>query len=78
MGRPPTGGGPVFRFLPKEVTAMEKALEDTKGATPSREVVQSLADMFSSSLERAGKVSIQWKQVFRVKFGTDVAALHSM
>eukprot|EP00249_Psilotum_nudum_P004911 c18407_g1_i1 orf=682-1416(-) len=64
MGRPPAGGAPVFRFLPKEVLAMEKALEDAKGVTPSREVVHALADMFSASPERAGKVSIQWKQIW--------------
>eukprot|EP00249_Psilotum_nudum_P016785 c25987_g1_i6 orf=83-508(-) len=65
MGRPPIRGGPVFRFFPKEVTAMEKVLEDIKGTCPSREVAQSLADMFSSSLERAGTVSVQCKQVWK-------------
>lgn len=64
MGRPPANGGPVFRFLPSEVATMEKTLEDFKGNAPSRESMQGLADAFSASAERAGKTTVQYKQVW--------------
>eukprot|EP01018_Ginkgo_biloba_P007839 Gb_33346 [translate_table: standard] len=64
MGRPPLGGAPVFRFAPKEVLEMEKVLEDVKGAIPSRDTIRSLAEKFSASPERAGKVLVQSKQVW--------------
>ncbi|KAH6556276.1 hypothetical protein KP509_1Z192200 [Ceratopteris richardii] len=64
MGRPPANGGPVFRFLPNEVATMERTLEDFKGNAPSREAMQTLADAFSASVERAGKTTVQYKQVW--------------
>eukprot|EP00250_Pteridium_aquilinum_P008403 c17917_g1_i1 orf=411-1334(-) len=64
MGRPPANGGPVFRFLQSEVATMEKTLEDFKGNAPSREAMQGLADAFSISPERAGKTTVQYKQVW--------------
>lgn len=64
MGRPPANGGPVFRFLPAEVATMEKTLDDSKGSAPSRDSIQALADAFSAGPERAGKTSVQYKQVW--------------
>lgn len=64
MGRQSGAGAPVFRFLPSEVTSMEKALEGANGAAPSREAMQALADMFSAAPERVGKMAVQTKQVW--------------
>ncbi|KAL2635154.1 hypothetical protein R1flu_006633 [Riccia fluitans] len=65
MGRAPgSGGAPAFRFTPREVAEMEKALEASKGSTPARSVVQNLSDSFSASADRAGQKPIQWKQVW--------------
>ncbi|CAM6102583.1 unnamed protein product [Calypogeia fissa] len=64
MGRAPSGGATAFRFNAREVSEMEKALENSKGTTPAREVVLSLADNFTKSAERAGQKPIQWKQVW--------------
>ncbi|KAI5075348.1 hypothetical protein GOP47_0009424 [Adiantum capillus-veneris] len=64
MGRPPANGGPVFRFLPNEVATMEKTLEDFQGNAPTKEAMQGLADAFSISAERAGKTTVQYKQVW--------------
>ncbi|XP_058103748.1 protein SAWADEE HOMEODOMAIN HOMOLOG 2-like [Magnolia sinica] len=63
MGRPPHGGGPAFRFTPTEVVEMEAALQETDSAIPAREVICSLADKFSASEDRAGKIVVQPKQV---------------
>jgi hypothetical protein len=64
MGRPPsTTGAPAFRFLPSEVAEMEARLQQLNNGIPSRGVLQTLADKFSASPERAGKVAIQPKQV---------------
>jgi len=64
MGRPPsTTGAPAFRFLPSEVAEMEARLQQLNNGIPTRGVLQTLADRFSASPERAGKVTIQPKQV---------------
>lgn len=42
---------------------MEKLWEESKGSTPSRKAVQGLAERFSKAPERAGKISVQYKQV---------------
>jgi DNA primase len=62
MGRPPSTGAPAFRFLPSEVAEMEARLQQLNNAIPSRAVLQTLADKFSASPERAGRVAIQPKQ----------------
>jgi hypothetical protein len=64
MGRPQSCGAPAFRFLPSEVAEMEACLNQMKKRAPNRAVLlQSLADKFSASPERAGMVAIQPKQV---------------
>jgi hypothetical protein len=63
MGRPPSAGAPAFRFLPSEVAEMEARLLQLNNGIPTRAVLQTLADKFSASPERAGKVAIQPKQV---------------
>ncbi|ONM54169.1 Protein SAWADEE HOMEODOMAIN HOMOLOG 2 [Zea mays] len=65
MGRPPsTTGAPAFRFLPSEVAEMEARLLQLNNGIPTRAMLQTLADKFSASPERAGKVAIQPKQVW--------------
>ncbi|KAF8641991.1 hypothetical protein HU200_067503 [Digitaria exilis] len=64
MGRPPSTGAPAFRFLPSEVAEMEARLQQLNNSIPNRVVLQTLADKFSASPERAGRVSIQPKQVW--------------
>ncbi|KAL6655780.1 hypothetical protein ACP70R_006606 [Stipagrostis hirtigluma subsp. patula] len=64
MGRPPSSGAPAFRFLPAEVAEMEARLQQLNNGIPSRAALQALADKFSASPERAGKVAIQPKQVW--------------
>lgn len=43
---------------------MEKVLQDSKGAIPHRDVIRSLAEKFSASPERDGKILVQTKQVW--------------
>lgn len=64
MGKATSGGATAFRFTAREVAEMEKALENSKGITPARSVVITLADHFTKSAERAGQKPIQWKQVW--------------
>ncbi|OAY82740.1 Protein SAWADEE HOMEODOMAIN [Ananas comosus] len=64
MGRPPHGGGPVFRFTFNEVVEMEARLEEVNNAIPARHVICALAEKFSASPERAGKIAVQPKQVW--------------
>ncbi|XP_018498432.2 protein SAWADEE HOMEODOMAIN HOMOLOG 2 isoform X1 [Pyrus x bretschneideri] len=64
MGRPPSNGGPAFRFVQSEVTEMEAILQQYNNTMPSREVLMALADKFSESPERKGKITVQMKQVW--------------
>ncbi|KAI3466079.1 hypothetical protein Pfo_022742 [Paulownia fortunei] len=64
MGRPPSNGGPSFRFNPVEVGEMEAILQAHNCAVPAREILEALAHRFSSSAERAGKVEVSAKQVW--------------
>ncbi|OMO74904.1 hypothetical protein CCACVL1_16416, partial [Corchorus capsularis] len=64
MGRPPSNGGPAFRFNPTEVAEMETILQEHQNQMPVREILVSLADKFSESAERKGKIVVQFKQVW--------------
>ncbi|KAL1325630.1 hypothetical protein HN51_035684 [Arachis hypogaea] len=64
MGRPPSNGVPAFRFTPTEVTEMETILQNHNYAMPARDVLTALAEKFSESLERKGKITVQMKQVW--------------
>ncbi|XP_078445658.1 protein SAWADEE HOMEODOMAIN HOMOLOG 2-like [Wolffia australiana] len=64
MGRPPLGGGPVFRFTPSEVMEMEACLQGTNNVVPDRALISALAEKFSASADRNGKVVVQPKQVW--------------
>ncbi|KAL7249621.1 hypothetical protein ACSBR1_011751 [Camellia fascicularis] len=64
MGRPPSNGGPVFRFNHTEVAEMETILQEHNTQMPTREVLVALADRFSASVERSGKIVVQMKQVW--------------
>ncbi|KAJ4953679.1 hypothetical protein NE237_030511 [Protea cynaroides] len=64
MGRPPQSGGTAFRFTANEVAEMEACLQEINNAIPGREVLCSLAEKFSASSERAGKIVVQPKQVW--------------
>ncbi|CAL5189287.1 unnamed protein product [Lathyrus oleraceus] len=64
MGRPPSNGGPAFRFTQPEVTEMEAILSEHNNAMPARDVLQALADKFSESPDRKGKIIVQNKQVW--------------
>ncbi|GAB2277993.1 hypothetical protein Dimus_012693 [Dionaea muscipula] len=64
MGRPPSNGLPAFRFTHMEVAQMDAILQEHKNQVPAKEIIESLADKFSKSTERAGKIAVQWKQVW--------------
>ncbi|KAL9366757.1 hypothetical protein Peur_037956 [Populus x canadensis] len=64
MGRPPSNGGPSFRFMQYEVTEMDAILQEHHNMMPAREVLVSLAEKFSESSERKGKIQVQMKQVW--------------
>ncbi|EPS64920.1 hypothetical protein M569_09857, partial [Genlisea aurea] len=64
MGRPPSNGGPTFRFNASEVGEMEAVLQGHHYSVPSREILDALALRFSSSAERSGKVEVTWKQIW--------------
>ncbi|PQM36002.1 protein SAWADEE HOMEODOMAIN HOMOLOG 2 [Prunus yedoensis var. nudiflora] len=64
MGRPPSNGGPAFRFTQSEVSEMEAILQQHNNTMPAREVLVALADKFSESAERKGKIAVQMKQVW--------------
>ncbi|XP_076882540.1 uncharacterized protein LOC143531033 [Bidens hawaiensis] len=64
MGRPPSNGGPSFRFTQAEIAEMEAILQAHKIAMPERNVLVSLAEKFSKSEERSGKIEVQMKQVW--------------
>ncbi|QCD86577.1 protein SAWADEE HOMEODOMAIN HOMOLOG 2 [Vigna unguiculata] len=64
MGRPPSNGGPAFRFTPAEVGEMETILQEHDNAMPAREILTALAEKFSESPDRKGKITVQMKQVW--------------
>ncbi|KAI3803503.1 hypothetical protein L1987_31655 [Smallanthus sonchifolius] len=64
MGRPPSNGGPSFRFNQAEIAEMEAILQAHKTAMPERQALVSLAEKFSKSEERLGKIEVQMKQVW--------------
>uniref|UniRef100_A0A0E0A9T5 SAWADEE domain-containing protein n=1 Tax=Oryza glumipatula TaxID=40148 RepID=A0A0E0A9T5_9ORYZ len=61
MGRPPTPstGGPGFRFTQEEVAEMESLLRHLNNGIPDGSLIQSLADRFTASAARAGKVGVR-------------------
>ncbi|KAI3974366.1 hypothetical protein MKX01_031035 [Papaver californicum] len=64
MGRPPNvGAGPSFRFTANEVAEMEACLQKSNFIVPSLEVIRSIAEKFSASAERSGKMIVHQKQV---------------
>lgn len=63
MGRPPSSGGPAFRFTHAEVAEMEEHLRHLNNAIPQRNIIQGLAEKFTASSARAGKIPVQYKQV---------------
>ncbi|KAL6554197.1 Protein SAWADEE HOMEODOMAIN-LIKE 2 [Orobanche minor] len=63
MGRPPSNGGPSFRFNSVEVSEMEAILQAHSCSVPGREILEALAQRFSLTAERAGKVVVSSKQV---------------
>ncbi|GER53830.1 sequence-specific DNA binding transcription factors [Striga asiatica] len=65
MGRPPSNGAPSFRFNPVEFAEMEAILQRHNCSVPGREIIESLAQKFSATAERAGKVEVSSKQVMR-------------
>ncbi|CAI0408336.1 unnamed protein product, partial [Linum tenue] len=64
MGRPPSNGGPAFRFTHTEVAEMEAILQHHNQIMPAREVLLGIAERFSESPERKGKIAVQMKQVW--------------
>ncbi|KAL8510160.1 hypothetical protein ACS0TY_017105 [Phlomoides rotata] len=64
MGRPPSNGGPSFRFNAVEVGEMEAILKAHNYTVPAREILDALAHRFSTSAERAGKLEVSAKQVW--------------
>ncbi|KAJ8534495.1 hypothetical protein K7X08_016223 [Anisodus acutangulus] len=64
MGRAPSNGGPSFRFNATEVAEMEGILQAHNIQMPAREILENLAEKFSSSAERSGKFVVQMKQVW--------------
>ncbi|CAM9002334.1 unnamed protein product [Rhodiola kirilowii] len=64
MGRPPSNGGPAFRFNAAEVSEMETILQDHHNMMPAQEVLVAIADKFSNSPERQGKFVVQTKQIW--------------
>ncbi|KAK1366994.1 Homeobox domain-containing protein [Heracleum sosnowskyi] len=64
MGRPPSHGAPAFRFNNAEVAEMEAMLQANNATVPAREVLEALAQKFSTSPERSGKFVVQMKKVW--------------
>ncbi|KAK9937950.1 hypothetical protein M0R45_014714 [Rubus argutus] len=64
MGRPPSNGGPSFRFNQTEVAEMEAILHQHNNTMPARELLVALAEKFSETAERKGKFQVQMKQVW--------------
>ncbi|RDX92281.1 Protein SAWADEE HOMEODOMAIN-like 2, partial [Mucuna pruriens] len=63
MGRPASNGSPSFRFTQAEVAEMEAILQGHNNAMPAREALTALAEKFSNSPDRKGKITVQMKQV---------------
>lgn len=63
MGRARRRGTSGFRFLPAEITDMERTLQQNDGAIPPRSVFDALAQSFTSSRKRAGKTRVVKTQV---------------
>ncbi|KAJ8765242.1 hypothetical protein K2173_011922 [Erythroxylum novogranatense] len=64
MGRPPSNGGPAFRFMANEVAEMDAILQEHQNNMPVKEVLVALAEKFSESPDRKGKIVVQMKQVW--------------
>ncbi|CAH8302152.1 unnamed protein product [Eruca vesicaria subsp. sativa] len=64
MGRPPSNGSPAFRFNMAEVTEMEAILLQHDTSMPGRHILEDLAHKFSESVERKGKIVVQFKQIW--------------
>ncbi|XP_073297380.1 protein SAWADEE HOMEODOMAIN HOMOLOG 2 isoform X2 [Primulina huaijiensis] len=64
MGRPPSNGGPSFRFNGAEVVEMDSILQAHGYTVPSREILEAIAQRFSNTAERSGKVEVSAKQVW--------------
>lgn len=64
MGRPPGNGTPAFRFTASEVAEMEAILHEHSNMMPARQVLNNLAEKFSVSPERKGKIVVQFKQIW--------------
>ncbi|MED6155280.1 SAWADEE HOMEODOMAIN protein [Stylosanthes scabra] len=64
MGRPPSNGGPAFRFTPSEVAEMEAILHEHNNAMPARDVLTAIAEKFSESPGRKDKITVQMRQVW--------------
>ncbi|KAK4781558.1 hypothetical protein SAY86_015660 [Trapa natans] len=64
MGRPPSNGAPAFRFTAQEVVEMEAILQEHNNTMPARELLVAIAEKFSNSQERKGKMPVQMKQVW--------------
>ncbi|KAE9585170.1 putative transcription factor homeobox-WOX family [Lupinus albus] len=64
MGRPPGNGSPAFRFTHSEVAEMEAILHAHNNALPAHDVLTALAEKFSESPDRKGKIAVQMKQVW--------------
>ncbi|XP_073154535.1 protein SAWADEE HOMEODOMAIN HOMOLOG 2 isoform X2 [Henckelia pumila] len=64
MGRPPSNGGPSFRFNQSEVLEMDSILQAHGYTVPSREILEAIAQRFSNTAERSGKVEVSAKQVW--------------
>ncbi|XP_057727449.1 protein SAWADEE HOMEODOMAIN HOMOLOG 2-like [Arachis stenosperma] len=65
MGRPPSNGGPAFRFTSSEVAEMEAILHEHNNAMPARDVLAAIAEKFSESPGRCkDKITVQMRQVW--------------
>lgn len=63
MDRSPQCGSHECLFTEEEVKQMDRALEDTKGAYPSRDLLKSLLENFNAARGQVGKVHVQTNQV---------------
>ncbi|MBA0549999.1 hypothetical protein Golob_020983 [Gossypium lobatum] len=61
MGRPPSNGGPAFRFTQTEVADMETVLQEHHNQMPAREILESLAEKFRRYAIRAKSSKVPGK-----------------